>query len=86
MMGKIAAGTVHTHYSIYISIDSSFLFSPYRSAAAAPIVSPPMFSHPDDDNDDDPFLIFSPCASLDEPSVHYVDAHLQFLIIEMRAK
>lgn len=43
-----------------------------------------MFSHPDDDNDDDPFLIFSPCASLDEPSVHYVDAHLQFLIIEMR--
>jgi hypothetical protein len=45
-----------------------------------------MFSHPDDDNDDDPFLIFSPCASLDEPSVHYVDAHLQFLIIEMRAK
>jgi hypothetical protein len=64
MMGKIAAGTVHTHYSIYISIDSSFLFSPYRSAAAAPIVSPPMFSHPDDDNDDDPFLISRPALPL----------------------
>jgi hypothetical protein len=60
MMGKIAAGTVHTHYSIYISIDSSFLFSPYRSLLLLhrPIVSLPMFSHPDDDNDDDPFFNF----------------------------